>query len=223
MPISSEGYMLPAPSSADRRIANASAGHCTGFMVLGAGAGVRVSAESLTEQRLQKILDARPDVAGIREQVRFTYGYRNEHDHYFDILVTTTAGERIACTVKPEVRLASGRFVDEMQTVAWWVQKKKFAQSVRLLTDADIDRVQLHNANLNAALHDADPEAEAAARAVVGALRGAVAIKVLSDRIGLGARGHQAVLRLIARGELCPVRHERITPQTLVERKGHCK
>jgi hypothetical protein len=73
------------------------------------GTGVRVSAESLTEQRLQNILDARPDVAGIREQVRFTYGYRNEHDHYRDILVTTTAGERIAGTVKPEARLGSGR------------------------------------------------------------------------------------------------------------------
>jgi hypothetical protein len=57
----------------------------------------------------------------------------------------------------------------------------------------------------------------------VGVLRGTVAIKVLSDRIGLGARGHRAVLRPIAKGDLRAVRHERITPQTLVQRNGPCK
>jgi hypothetical protein len=57
------------------------------------------------------------------------------------VVATTTAGRRIVCTIKPERRLASGRFLAEMQTIAWWVRKKAFADDVRLLNDADVDPV----------------------------------------------------------------------------------
>lgn len=162
-------------------------------------------------------------VADVREQALFRFGWRDEKRHWFDMLVTMQTGERVAVTVKPTDRLASGRFIEEMQTIAWWVQKKKFASSVRLLTEQDIDPIALYNANLKAAARDVDPEARAAAREVAKDLRGAVSIKTLTDQIGLKERGYRALLQLVAKDELRPICFERVTPATLVEWNGYLK
>src|SRR6056297_1498508 len=122
--------------------------------------------------------------------------------------------------LKPEARLKSGRHVEEMRTIAWWVRKKGFAKSVRLLTEADIDRVALHNANINTAMRDTDPEAAQAARAVASGLRGAVPLNQLTQQVGLAERGYRALLQLVSAGELAPLHSEQITPETLVEWKG---
>lgn len=220
MPISSVGRVLPAPSRADRNVQNASKGHCTAFVVLGDGAGTQMQAESKLELDHLKAQFDRRDVADIREQVLFRFGHRDEFTHVFDMVVTMTSGARTAYTVKPQVRLVSGRFVDEMQTIAWWVQKRGFAQSVRLLTEADIDPVLGHNANINAALRDVDAEADQAARTMARTLRGVASIRELTGRLGLEARGYRALLRLIRHGDLGPVCLQRITPCTLVEWKG---
>jgi hypothetical protein len=220
MPNYSEGRVLPSLSRADRKVANASKGHCTAFAILGESMGTRVQAESHLELCHLQLQNARPDVVDVREQVRFTYGRRNDRTHVFDIVVMTSCGERIAYTVKPEARLASCRFVDEMQSVAWWVEKRGFASSVRLLTDADVDRLELHNANQNVVLRDEDPSAEKAARDAFCGIRGAVSLKALTEMIGLEARGYRALHRMICRNEIKPLHRERITPETLVEWKG---
>lgn len=220
MPIFSEGRVLPAPSRADRNIQNASTGHCTAFAVLGKGAGTRMQAESKLELDHLRIQCARPDVADVQEQVLFLYGRRDDQRHVFDMVVTKTGGARIAYTVKPEIRLGSGDFVEKMQTVAWWVRDKGFARSIRLLTEADIDHVALYNANFNFAAYDQDHEADEAARTTARDLRGAVTIKRLTERIGLKERGYRALLRLISAGELKPAFSQHITPETLIEWKG---
>ena len=220
MPIYSEGRVLPAQSRGDRDIANASTAHCTAFTVLGERSGTRSQAESYTELCHQKIEGARSDVTDIQEQVLFTFGRQDEKRHFFDMVVTKTSGERIAYTVKPEARLKSGRHVEEMRTIAWWVQEQGFASSVRLLTEADIDRVALHNANINSALRDTDPEAEKAARVVASGLRGAVPLNQLTQQVGLAARGYRALLQLVSAGELAPLHSEKIIHETLVEWKG---
>ena len=220
MPIYSEGRVLPAQSRGDRDISNASTAHCTAFTVLGEHSGTRSQAESYTELCHQKIEGARSDVTDIQEQVLFTFGRQDEKRHLFDMVVTKTSGERIAYTVKPEVRLKSGRHVEEMRTIAWWVQDQGFAKSVRLLTEADIDRATLHNANINTALRDTDPETEERARFVARGLRGAVPLNQLTQQVGLAERGYRALLRLVSAGELAPLHPEKITPETLVEWKG---
>lgn len=217
MPIYSEGRILPAVSRADRKVANASKGHCTAFAILGDHSGIRTQAESHLELSHLKLQDARSDVMDIREQVRFTYGRSNDRAHIFDMVVKRKCGSRIAYTVKPEERLASGRFIDEMQVIAWWVEQKGFASSVRLLTDADIDKLALHNANCNVVLRDKDLIADQAARAAFGGKSGAISLKALTEEIGLGARGYRALRRLISTNEIRPIVRERITPQTLVE------
>ena len=220
MPIYSEGRVLPAQSRGDRGIANASTAHCTAFTVLGENSGTRFQAESHLELCHLQIEATRPDVAAVQEQVLFTYGRQNEKRHFFDMVVTKASGERIAYTVKPEARLKSGRHVEEMRTITWWVQEQGFAKSVHLLTEADIDRVSLHNANINTALRDTDPEAEEAARVVASGLRGAVPLNQLTQQVGLAERGYRALLQLVSAGELAPLHSEQITPETLVEWKG---
>lgn len=209
---------LPAPSRAERNIASASRGHCTAHMVLGEGSGTRVQAESHLELSHFLLLNADRSIADIREQVRFTYGPDDERQHVFDAVATRVDGARIAYTIKPEARLRSGRFVAEMQTVAWWVKKKRWADDVRLLTDADIDEVELNNAKVIAAVRDPDPEADLVAREVVATITGGVSVRDLTIATGMETRGYRAVLRLVREGHLEPVRHERLTPRALVQK-----
>lgn len=220
MPIYSEGRALPETSSADRNVAIASKGHCTAHTVLRNGTALprRTQAESYLELSHLTIQNARPDVIDLREQVLFTYGAGDKH--FFDMVVTLRNGERIAYTVKPEARLTSGRFLDEMALVAYWVERERFATSVRLLSELDIDPVELHNAHLLSWLHDDDAEALAVARDVGRQLRGAVSLNDLTIQTGLVERGYRALLKLLGTGELLTVHRERIRHQTLVQWKG---
>jgi hypothetical protein len=179
-----------------------------------------VQAESHLELNHLYLLNADPSIADLQEQVRFHYGPRDEREHFFDVVAAATLGRRIACTIKPERWLASGRFLAEMQTIAYWVKKKAFADDVRLLTDADVDPVALDNARIVAAVADPDPEADAAARAAAAAIRGAVALRELVAATGLEARGYRAPLRLLRDGALDLLRHEPITPASLVRPRG---
>lgn len=214
---------LPFPSAAVRNVPMASAGHCTTSAILGDDEGIRVQGESLLEMRHQLILNGRRDVARIQEQVRFFYGWNltKPDEHVFDMVVTMRDGQVIAYAVKPEIRLKSGRFLKEMQKVAWWVRHKGFADDVRILTDADIDRVALHNAQMFAVMRSSpDPEAMAAARRVVlGIPVGCgMSLRVLTIETGLEARGYRALLRLLRDGVLETLKPEAITPTTLVRR-----
>ena len=211
--------ILPAESRAERNIATSSKGHCTAHAVLGTGAGVRIQAESHLEHSHFLVLNADRSIVDLQEQVRFPYGAHDEREHVFDVVATRTTGSRIAYTIKPEVRLRSGRFLAEMQTVAWWVRHKRFADDVRLLTDADLDDVELHNAKVIAAVRDPDPAADAIARSGVAAITGAMTLRDLTIATGLEARGYRALLRLVREGHLEPARRERLTPQTLVQRR----
>ena len=88
--------LLPAPSRADRNVANSSTWHCTAYAVLGDGAGVRMQAESHLELSHLFILNADPDIADLREQVRFPYGLPGaERAHVFDAVATRRSGVRI--------------------------------------------------------------------------------------------------------------------------------
>ncbi|MFC2970191.1 hypothetical protein [Acidimangrovimonas pyrenivorans] len=220
MPIFSEGRVLPAPSLAEREIGLSSKEHCTALTLIGDGPGNHAHAESYLELCHQRLLQVQPGIIALREQAKFRFGYRDEWEHNFDILATYQGGARIAYTVKPEVRLSSGRFLEEMQLVAYWVQRKKFADAVQLLTEADIDRTALHNAELLTSLRDTDPQADAIAREIASGFRGAVSLRDLTIKLDLKERGYRALLRLIRSGELALFARDRITPSTLVIWKG---
>ncbi len=210
------GRRLPEPSLADRNIAWASKGHCSIHAVLGDDDGVHIQAESWLEMRHFYLLNADPNILKFREQALFNFGPDLKRRHFFDAFATTRAGTTIAYTVKPEVRLISGNFLGAMQEIAWWVKKLDFADETRLLTEADVDPVALHNAQVIAAARASDPEAEAVARHVIGDMIGSCSLRDLTNATAMQARGYRALLRLIRLGALNVVPFCRITPQALV-------
>lgn len=227
-PYFSGGIVLPALSLAERNIALSSQGHCTAHSVLGDGAGVRMQAESWLEQCGLYVLNARHDVATMREQVYFYYGPKREHHHIFDVVVTLHDARQIAYTIKPENRtkwrmehqIPGEDFLSHMQTVAWWVRDYGFADDTRLISETDLDPIELHNARIIAVMREGDPEAEKIALFTVNEMLGGRTLRDLTLQVGLGAQGYRALLRHIRTGELIVRGGERITPKATVFRKG---
>lgn len=223
--------VLPAPSRAERDIAIASNRHCTAHDILGLGAGVRVQCESGLERSHAYIINARPQTHDLREQVVFPYPFADSKTrHIFDFYVTEVDGRRIACTVKPEAltrkrgekQMPGEDFITHMQTVAFWVQERDFADEVRLFTEKDIDPVELHNAHALAAFRDpdSDPDADAAAWELTRHLMGGRSLRDLTRDLGLAERGYRALLRLVRMGALAGQSGHCLTPDILIFRKG---
>jgi hypothetical protein len=211
--------VLPAPSTADRQIPAASKGHFTGHLVCGPGAGRVVQVESHLEMQIALVLLGRVDTEMLEEQVAFgwTDARGRRKTHAFDFRLTRADGHVTAIAVKPTKFLRKNGFLDKMRLIAAQVTPD-FADAVRVMTERDLDPVELHNAELFHGMRHPDPEADAAAAAAIAPLIGAVPLAELADRIGLGARGFRALVRRIAAGELCARARERITPRTLVRR-----
>ena len=216
----SDGIYLPEPSQAERDITGASSHHCVAHTVLGDGVGVHTQAESLLELHNLFLLNVMMNVASLQEQVRFFYGWdpKDQKQHIFDVVATLDCGSRVAFAVKPEVRLASGRFETEMQEVAWWVYDRGFADDVRIMSEADINPVDLRNAKILAAVREADPEADAVALEVVRGLPvdGGQSLRDLTLSTGMAARGYRSLIRLIRSGVLRLQQHEVIGPKVVV-------
>lgn len=216
------GLDLHLPSRAERKIARFSKGHFTGRIVASGGddgysAGRLIMVESHLEFCWCLVLLARRATADLREQAAFEwYDINGEmHTHFFDFLLTERDGKRIACAVRPAAR-TRGRFGATMPRIAHQARKRGFAHEVRLLTDDDLDPVALFNAKLMHGMRQSQPEADIAAERVVAGMGGIAVIEDLVRRIGMGADGYRAVVRLIRRHRLRLVDHVRIGYQTAV-------
>ncbi len=217
------GIKLPAASRADRRIANASKGHCTAFAVLGENEGYRVQAESHLELCNLLLLNASGEVERLKEQALFEWeeGGRIKR-HYFDVLALLKSGARIAYTVKPEKRASSERFLSEMRVIAGYAVHSGFCCEVRLVTERSFCQVDLRNAAIFATVRPSEfsAEAEHKARKVTEDLVGSVTLRDLSTKIGMAACGYRALLCLVRRGVLRQSRHEVLSPEALVHAVG---
>ncbi|WP_277019707.1 hypothetical protein [Paracoccus hibiscisoli] len=211
-------HFSPKPSRAGRWIGAASKGRFTGQMVIPDGASGRIVVSESKLEILWKIyLLSLPEVETIVEQVEFEWhDGEKSRKKFFDIVIVLKNGKRVACEVKPEIRLQSGRVLAELRMIADQVGGQY--DDVRVLTDRDLDRVAVHNAETFFAMRAPDEDADAAAEAVAAAITGAVTVRGLSERIGLGARGTRAIIRLLARRRLRLCRHERISLGSLVRR-----
>mgnify|MGYP000197094250 CR=1 FL=1 len=213
----SKGYKLPSESQADRKVARASKGHCTAYAVLGEGEGYQVQAESHLEICNLIVLNADRTVEKLKEQAEFVWVEdRKTKHHFFDVLATYKDKSRIAFTVKPERRVNSGGFLNNLQKITYFALKSGFCDEVRLITEQSINSVDKKNAFLFETARHSDAEAEAVALQVVAGLVGAVSLRELTLRTGMAARGYRALLRLMRTGCLVPIVHEVIKPKTLV-------
>ncbi len=215
------GIKLPNPSSADRNISVASKGHCTAYAVLGDDEGYRVQAESHLELCNLMILNARQDVVSVKEQARFDWQENGRSKkHYFDALAFLKCGRRIAYTVKPERRISSGKFLDQMRDITRHALDAGFCSQVVLVTEKDIGRIDQRNAMMFNAVRQKDPEAEAVALEVVAGMIGSATLRDLTIKTNMAARGYRALIRLLRSGHLIASNHEVITPKTLVQLSG---
>jgi hypothetical protein len=128
----------------------------------------------------------------------------------FDIYVKQTDGTAVAYTVKLEARV-KGDFLRDIAWIAAQARASGFVSEVRLLSDTDLNQIELHNARLMHGMRASDLEADSAAATVFNAMSGISRLMDLSSRIGLGAYGFRALIRLIRSHQLHLVHHEKIT------------
>jgi len=226
---SSSGYTPPSPSLASRQVAQASKGHFTGHVIVHDGDQKRIlEVESHLEMLWVVYLLSLPAVDTIIEQAPFVWvdDEGQIRTKYFDFLVILRSGRRLACEVKPSVRLKSGRVLRELRQIAAQMcrqpQNEKrplFADEVRLLTEEDLDPISIYNAEMFMGMRDPDPVVDEAALLAVRELRGSATMADLTQLVGQGARGFRALVRLIMKQVLCIDGHSRITPKTRVSLK----
>lgn len=217
----SGGLVPPAPCTGGRKIPVVSKEHFTGSLTIGDahGEGRTLEVESHLEMQVALILHGRRDVVDIATQAPFDWVDQDGevHTHFFDFKVYHRDGARTAVMVKPQHRLSSERMVREARRIASQVTGD-FAERVTVFTEASIDPVELHNAEMFHAYRRPDPETDAAARRAIRGLEGSVTLGTIVAEMNMGPRGFQALVRLVAQGRLTPARAERITRETLVSR-----
>ncbi|MBO9456950.1 hypothetical protein J7376_16090 [Paracoccus sp. R12_1] len=220
------GFAPPLPSSADRMVATSSRAHFCGHVVIGDGSGRGaisgvtprvVHVESHLELCWCLCLSVRPDIIDLREQARFDWFDEDGEvrSHFFDLLVTRNDGSRLACAIRPAIR-SRGRLGRQLPRIATQVRASGFADDVRLLTDHDLDSVELHNAWILHGIRVGDQQVDARAVDVFETLSGTATLSELTSRIGLGVVGFRALLRLLRSGHLQMLRSEKITPSATV-------
>lgn len=97
-----------------------------------------------------------------------------------------------------------GKFGRQMPRIAAQARAGRFADDVRLLTDADLDPVELHNARLLHGVRVGDPVADEAAARVLAEMTGMASLSDLTAMTGCGAGGFRALLQLIRWGNCAP-------------------
>ena len=203
---------LAAQSTAQRKINRHSREHATGQLVFGPGAGRVVHLESHLEMCWCLTLMAKSNTADLREQVKFDWVNENGElrPHWFDFVVTELDGARTAYSVKPQARV-SERFLNEMSCIAGQARQSGFVDDVRLLTDENLDRIDLFNAKLFFAYRRPEPEADQLAREIHDAMSGVCKLGELVAGFDAAGDGFRAFVRLLQSGHLKLVKHEQIS------------
>jgi len=214
------GVTMPECVQLARKTAVGAREHQTGQVTMGPDEGYTVGYDSNTEMKCMLVLLARPNVAGLESQVHFQSldADGKTGNHFFDFRVLMADGKRVAIMVKSEYRRNQSKVQNELAEIAARVPRS-FAHQVVVMTERDIDPVEYFNAEMMHEMRRSDPDADAAARRLLGEIVGAVRVQDLVDAIGLGARGFRAVVRLLRSHELELTLNVRITHEAYVRRR----
>jgi hypothetical protein len=177
--------------------------HFTCDLVFGPGSGQVMRVESLTEKRIALVLLARLDVAKLENQVPFEWVEKDGSKciHFFDFRATLANGNRVAIMVKYEKKLEQDDFRAQIARISSQVLPS-FANRVTIMTEKDVDPVELYNATLVNSIRGEDPEADAVMREVVASMAGYGKVADLIAHTGLAARGFRSIVRLIGSHEI---------------------
>jgi hypothetical protein len=194
--------------------------HFTGSIVMGDEEGQELEFESHTELQTALVMLARPEVISLENQIRFVGIDPNDvaTEHVFDFRVSLRDGTRTALVVKHAVEAADPDFRAKMRCLAKQVVPD-VADRVCLITERDLDPIEVFNAELIHSVRQPDPEPDAAVRRIVASLTGAAKIADIAAASGCSGNGFRAVVRMLRHHELELVSRERIAPESLVRRR----
>ncbi len=214
------GVTLPVRVQTARKTAVGAREHQTGQVTEYSDEGYTVGYDSNTEMKCMLVLRARPDVVDLESQVLFQWldADGKTGKHFFDFRALKANGQRVAIMVKSEYRRRQPKVQAELAGIAARVPQS-FADQVVVMTERDIDPVEYFNAELMHEMRRPDPDADAAARRLLGDIVGAVRVQNLVDAIGLGARGFRAAVRLLRSHELELTLNVRINHEAYVRRR----
>lgn len=195
--------------------------HFTGSFIDGEDEGREIEFESHTEFMVALVMLARPEVVKLENQVLFRWldEEGQPHWHFFDYRVTLSDGTRIALVLKKDPKAFDPEFRVWLRGLARRALPA-FADRLSLITMADLDPVEVHNAQLIHAVRQPDPEPDAAVREVVASIVGAARISDIAAAAGCRGSGFRSVARMIRSHELELMNRERISPDTLVRRRA---
>lgn len=213
-------WMPPQVSIGSRRPSLRSRGSVRGALV-DESANLEIVFESRLERGMAEMLLVRRDVEQIIDQpapVRYVDAAGRLRSHTFDFLVVMVDRRRIAIAVKPVAKVACSGIKETLTQIRQQVGIS-FADLYLLRTDRHITRDRVHNARLMLRSRRSISEDDVSAvKAVVGSLAGAFKIADVVTAAGLGARGFNALLALVADGWLIPQAPGKIDYATQVRR-----
>ncbi|QFT79944.1 hypothetical protein FIU89_04910 [Roseovarius sp. THAF27] len=214
------GLVMPERLKTTRNMAKGRREHFTGQFTFGSDEGRTMDVESNTELNVALVTIARPDVVDLEHQVPFQWVKPDGKPatHHFDFRVVMVDGKRRAIMVKSEYRRRQTKVQDELAQIAAQVTPD-FADEVVVMSERDLDPIELFNAEIMHEMRRPDPEADASARSVVGEIVASVQIMDLVEAVGLGARGFRALVRLIRSHELQLIDKVRIAHEAYVRRR----
>lgn len=199
-----QGWTPPAPTRASRDIALKGRGSFRGaFVAPLRPEGQIVVFDSRGEMNLELVLLACPEVVDVEDQPE-PVRYRDENgrwrEHTFDVRATMRDGWRTAYAFKAAARAAA--FAPELAVIARHVPKS-FADEVVLVTERDLDPIEVQTAEmvLNFRRHRW-PEVDAAVGETARGLRGATTIAEIVAATGFAGRAFRSVVLHIADGHL---------------------
>jgi len=210
---------LPSDSIAARNILKSSAYCASGQVVIGAYPGRLIQLDSELEYKVALLLSVQPDLVDLREQVRFNWHDQDgkPHKHFFDFVTTCKTGQRTGVMVKEAKRLRSERLQREIRMIGAQAVAG-FVDRVIVVTQRDINPVDLHNAKLLHEVRHPDPEADRAAEEATIGMVGAATIADLVAMTKMGSRGFRALARLIRKRAVVLIDHEVVAYGSLVRR-----
>lgn len=166
---------LPAPSRAERTVGKSNEWRGTGQLVIGSDDECLMLVESDLEMKVARLLSTRADLTDLQEQVCFPWQNDNGKrvEHFFDFVFTSLDGKRYAIIVKEVSRLSSSRLQREITLISSQAVCG-FVDRVVVMTQRDIDPIDLHNAKLLHAVQEYEPEVDMLAKEAVSDLVGSV-------------------------------------------------